>query len=197
MIKKFANRILDFVYKNSDIPNELKEVYQYGIEITVSSIFNIILIIIASLLFRDLLSGLIFLFCFISLRTYSGGYHATTYLRCNIVFLLTYILVEVPCIVLSIYFLLDIRIAEVLLLLFFLPVLIYAPVKNKHKKLDETKIRRNKILSVLIYIILAVIALLLHSCKSPYGMTVVMTLSAVSIMILIEIFMQRRGYHEV
>ena len=196
MIKIIANWILNLVYKNCDIPNDLREAYQYGIEITISSIFNILLILLTSLLFRDVLSGVIFLLCFISLRIYSGGYHATTYLRCSIVFLLTYILVEISHIFLSHYFLSNIRFSEVLLLIFFLPVLIYAPVQNKHKKLDEKKKRKNKILSVIIYIILAVIALLLHSCKSSYGMTMVMTLAAVSTMILIEIFMQRRGFHE-
>ena len=197
MIKIIANWILNLVCKNCDIPNDLREAYQYGIGITISSIFNILLILLTSLLFRDVLSGVIFLLCFISLRTYSGGYHATTYLRCSIVFLLTYILVEISHIFLSHYFLSNIRFSEVLLLIFFLPVLIYAPVQNKHKKLDEKKKRKNKILSVIIYIILAVIALLLHSCRSSYGMTIVMTLAAVSTMILIEIFMQRRGYHEV
>lgn len=193
MIKIIANWILNFVCKNCDISTDLREVYQYGIEITISSIFNILLIIATSLLFRDFLSGMIFLLCFISLRTYSGGYNATTYLRCNVVFLITYILVEISHIFLSHYFLSNIRFSEVLLLIFFLPVLIYAPVHNKHKKLDEKKKHKNKILSVIIYIILAVIALLLHSCKSSYGMTMVMTLAAVSTMILIEIFMQRRG----
>ena len=115
MIKIIANWILNLVCKNCDIPNDLREAYQYGIGITISSIFNILLILLTSLLFRDVLSGVIFLLCFISLRTYSGGYHATTYLRCSIVFLLTYILVEISHIFLSHYFLSNIRFSEVLL----------------------------------------------------------------------------------
>lgn len=197
MIKCVSEKILNFMCKNYDIPSNMKEIYQYGVEITISSIFNILLIIIASLVIGDFISGVIFLVCFIFLRSYCGGYHATTYFRCNIVFLVTYVSVEVASILLSEVFPPDLWIAEVIILLAFLPVLIYAPVKNKHKTLEKRKILKCKMFSAIIYIIAAFLALFLYSHKSIYGMTIIMTLMSIAVMILIEIFMQRRGYHEV
>lgn len=71
----FSGRILSFLVKNTSLPEEETDVYKYGIEITISSLFNIILIIMLSLIFGSIVSGICFLSCFILLRQFTGGYH--------------------------------------------------------------------------------------------------------------------------
>ncbi len=197
MIKYISkNIILNFIYKNCNLPTDMKEVYQYGIEITISSILNISLIIIISLLLGDIVSGIIFLMFFIPLRTYCGGYHATSYLRCNIVFSVTYAMVFFISVLLSPVFKSNLNIAEAILMLGFIPVLVFSPVKNKHKSLSASTAKKCRIISILIYIVLALISIF-FCIRETYGSIMVITLTAVSVMILIEIFMQRRGYHDV
>lgn len=78
----------------------------------------------------------------------------------------------------------------------FIPVLVFSPVKNKHKSLSASTAKKCRIISILIYIVLALISIF-FCIRETYGSIMVITLTAVSVMILIEIFMQRRGYHDV
>lgn len=196
MIKFISDKLFSYMRNNTDIPDDMVDVYRYGIEITISSILNILLIVSASLLMGHLMYGIVFLLFFIPLRSYCGGYHATTYFRCNMVFLLTYIAVYLSSLYLTEYFNDSIQLAEVLLLLAFLPILIFSPVKNVHKTLSEKTAKKCRILSFIIYIVLALTSMYFCFIKSIYGAIMVMTLVAISVMILVEIFMQRRGYHE-
>lgn len=92
MVCWVSSRILNFLLHNLDIHPEMKEAYQYGIEITISSILNIVLILVCSLIVGDILAGITYLFIFIFLRSFTGGYHATTYFRCNATFVVTFII---------------------------------------------------------------------------------------------------------
>lgn len=51
MIKKAAERITKFICKGSEISADMQEVYQYGIELTLSTILNILCIVPASVVF--------------------------------------------------------------------------------------------------------------------------------------------------
>lgn len=75
MIQLLSKKILAFITRNTKIPIDETDVYKYGIEITISSVLNIVLIIILSLLLGNFVSGICFLFCFILLRQFTGGYH--------------------------------------------------------------------------------------------------------------------------
>ena len=196
MIKFIANKLLNFIYKNISLSEDMKEIYQYGIEIMISSIWNFVLILTASLLLGDFISGIVFQLFFIPLRMYCGGYHAASYLRCSIIFVITYVLIFLLGTALSAVFKDYIYIAEVILLLVFIPILIFSPVKNKNKKLSDSTAKKCRVISILLYIILALISII--CCYTEmYGSIMVITLMSVSVMILIEIFMQRRGFHEV
>ena len=143
----------------------------------------------------DVLASVVYLFVFILIRIFTGGYHATSYLRCNIVmvvsFLLTYALYRV-----LIGLNTDIRILEAILLANGLPIIIFSPVKNPHKELTPKKAKKFRVISIVIYICLSVLALTAILFEIQYGTLIIITLTTVSVMILVEIFMQRRGYHE-
>ena len=195
MIKRLADKLTKFICSHINMPTEMIDVYRYGLEITISSILNIILVLCCGLVIGDILASVVYLFVFIFLRLFTGGYHATNYLRCNIVmvvsFLLTYILYRV-LIGLNI----DAKIYEAILLANSLPIIIFAPVKNPHKELTPKKVKKFRVLSIVIYICLSAFALTAILFEIQYGTLIVVTLTAVSVMILVEIFMQRRGYHE-
>lgn len=195
MIVRLADILTKFVGSYINIPSEMADVYRYGFEITISSILNIVLILCCGIITHDVLACVVYLFVFILIRIFTGGYHATSYLRCNIImvvsFLLTYTLYRV-LIDLNI----DIKILEAILLANGLPIIVFAPVKNPHKKLTLNSLKRFRVISIVIYICLSALALAAILFEIQYGTLIIVTLTNVSVMILVEIFMQKEGYHE-
>lgn len=175
---------------------ELEDVYRYGIEITLSSILNICLVMIVSVLIGDPLSGLSFLICFVLLRSYCGGYHADRYYKCNCIMIVLYAISHFGGKMLIHYNLTNFRLMSILLMLAFLPVYAFSPVKNEHKPLSEHKIKRFRILSIIIYILLSLLGLYLISYELLYGSIIIITLMEISVLILIEILKQRRHNDE-
>lgn len=78
MIKKLTNHILSYLISSNAIDDneETKDYYRYGIEITISSLINILLIIIIGIVSGNALESIVFLACFIPLRQFTGGFHA-------------------------------------------------------------------------------------------------------------------------
>lgn len=154
MIQFISQKTVTFMCRYYKVDNtDMLDVYQYGIEITLSSLLNISLVFIISLLLGDFLEGIVFLVCFIPLRSYCGGYHASTYFICNIVFAMTFIGV---CFISKMLFDCltenNLAIYEVIMLLSFLPILKYSPVKNIHKKLDRINAKKCRIISFAVYL---------------------------------------------
>lgn len=192
MINYISKMITNFFLQQESISEDEKEIYQYGVEITISSILNILLVLLLSMLFRSLLSGIVFLMCFIYVRRYTGGYHAETYFRCNSALCITYIVV----------FLISkgIRISNYVLLLFLLISLIivvrYSPVNNIHKSLSKIEKKRYHYLAVTVYIMFSIIGFIIIEVNMFYGKIILLTLFSIALMIIIEIILQGRGIHE-
>lgn len=195
IVRLISSKILSFISKLMEIPSEMKDVYQYGIEITISSIFNTILILLCSLALGDIWTGITYLFIFIFLRSFTGGYHATTYLRCNITMVVTFIITFVLYKVIT-HFAFPISVCEAIALLNLIPIVIFSPVPNKHKPLTDAQKKRSYNLSLIIASVLSLIGLILYTLDLPIGAMIIITVTMVSVLIIIEIFMQRRGYHE-
>jgi len=195
MVCWVSAKILSFISKLVEIPPVAMAAYQYGIEIMISSIFNIILVLLCSLALGDILAGMTYLFIFIFLRSFTGGYHATTYLRCNITMVVTFIITFVLNKIIT-YNAFPLFVCETTALVNLIPIIICAPVPNKHKPLTDTQRKRSYKLSILIASVLSLIGLILYALEIPIGAMIIMTVTMVSVLIIIEIFMQRRGYHE-
>lgn len=194
-MEKFSQVIVNFICNNMTIEDkDMIEIYKYGIEITLSSLINLIMIILCSLILRDLIAGLIFMFCFVLLRSYTGGYHAEKYWRCNVVFLCTFLLTYFLA---RIFVQIELNLYGILIILFFsyIPILKFAPVKNIHKKLTEAKVKRSRKVSTVMYMIFFILTVLCYILNIWYGYMVLTTIISISIMIVIEIFMQNNGYH--
>ena len=194
MIERIALKITNFIFKNTELDSELYEVYKYGIEITISSLLNIVLIIAASIAVSDVISGVVFLAVFIPLRSFVGGYHAKTYFMCNALFLLTYLMIYyinstalgfIDVNLLS-------RLLTVLILLGIIPVIAFAPVENPNKPLSEKQAKISRMIGIAAYIPLSIAGLALYYGDIRYGSFAIITLTSVSVLILIEIIKTKR-----
>lgn len=196
MIEKVSTRLLNFVGSHITIDAELADVYKYGIEISISTALNILLTMIIAFALGEPLCGLTFLSCMILIRSYCGGYHADSYFKCNCMMIILFS-VAYGIGKLILYFeIAEFHIMSSILMLGFIPVYAFSPVKNKHKELSEKKAKKCRIISFVLYIAMSLIGLYLISISSLYGSIIIVTLVEVSVAILVEIYRQRRNENE-
>lgn len=165
------------------------EFLRYGIEITLSSILNIILILFLSIVFHSLREGILFLTVFISTRQFTGGFHASTYFRCNLVFSLCFLAVlglQNAFVNLS----MPIMIAILIMDLFIVSVL--CPIENPNKPIPSGKrYIRFKFLSVLIIFLQGIVSILLVRNGYHIGSTIFYTLQVIAILCILTLVERR------
>lgn len=78
MLNRISLRISTEIMKRAWNIRYGQEVYTYGIEIILSTLAEIISILISAIVFSSFIEGMIFVIVFSSLRLFAGGYHATS-----------------------------------------------------------------------------------------------------------------------
>lgn len=145
MLHSLASAIANRLFNETD--KYPIEVYVYGIELIISSIISTSLIITVGIVTHSLIESLIYIVSFSLIRIYTGGYHCMSYLRCNIVSVLSYIIVYISLLFFenvfaNTYILVSGYTLSILLFLFF------APVKNENKELTKNEETKYKLLSL-------------------------------------------------
>lgn len=72
---------------------EKEPIYIYGLELIISTVIGLIAILIISVALSNIRSGILFIFVFVPLRLFTGGYHAATYYQCFIITNISYMAV--------------------------------------------------------------------------------------------------------
>ncbi len=196
MIEKISTRLLDFVRSHVTIDAELSDVYKYGIEISISTALNILLTMIIAFALGDPLCGIVFLGCMILIRSYCGGYHADSYFNCNCMMIILFSAAYGIGRLILYFKIAEFHIMSSILMLGFIPIYAFSPVKNVHKELSKQKAKKCRIISFVLYIAMSLIGLYLILINSLYGSLIIVTLIEVSVAVLVEIFRQRRNKNE-
>lgn len=82
MFKNQITKIADILIKNGVAEIEYKEIIVYGLTFGIELILNILTTIILGFMFGMVIESLIFLISFSLIRTYAGGYHSQSALKC-------------------------------------------------------------------------------------------------------------------
>jgi len=82
MFGDLSERITERLIENKTIQREDKEIYHYGIQQGLIALVNLGTTIVIGLVFGLLLESILFLVAYMPLRSFSGGYHARTAVRC-------------------------------------------------------------------------------------------------------------------
>ena len=189
MIAGLAKIVTDFFLKNNVIDREDTDVYQYGNEIIISSLFDLLIVLVVGLIYNALINSLLFFVPFFLLRSFSGGYHANTYLKCKIVFLINISL----SLFLSTYASSVYEIYSLVLLLLFSIFVIwgFAPIENENKPLSEEEIIINSKRSKIIGIILFVSIIITYYYNKNISLSLLLSFFSVAVGMIIEYF--RKG----
>ncbi len=142
-----------------------------------------------------ILPSILFLLCYMPLRSFCGGYHAKTHFRCYIysVIMITGILLVAK------YFTFNILVYEILVLVSLVVIFLLAPVEDRNKVLDsdEKRVFRKRactiaVLEVLIYHIFLIIRF-----TNSYKILSIAIISLSMLMIIgwINNYIQRRNMH--
>lgn len=193
MLHFISENIAAFLFdKDSDYP---LEVYTYGIELMISSLIGMTLIIIIGLITNRLFEAIVYIVTLFAVRSFSGGYHANSYLKCNIIYMTAFVAV----------FLLNDFILEYLnfakfyiygfILLSVLAVLFkFSPVENKNKKIDEKDRKKFKIISIISVLMFSVIAILVNTVIGKNELLIVFPVFCViEISMLFDILLKKGG----
>lgn len=188
LAKAFAKHLLT---KNI-IDEEMFEVYVYGAELFLSSVFTDVIIIFVGLMVKQLIPTLLHLLVFILLRRFTGGYHATTYLKCKTTMVVIYVftIISANYVDLSVYWYVLLMVAGNITIFFF------APIENPNKRLDDIKKVRFKILSHISFIALAVAGIVMMNFYDLLGRTLFFSLFSVIVLMITAILMKGEPQRE-
>ena len=117
------------------------------------------------------------------MRKFCGGYHADTYLKCNIVFALNLILINLLIKILNE----DINYILFLMIIFsILTIAKFAPIVNLNKPVGLEKQRKYRIIAIILLIFFALLAIYIFSIQRKISISIIMSLFSVAFAMLIE-----------
>lgn len=170
-----SKKISAFVCGTDCGEEDERSVIEFGIGILLSKMLNLITEIIIGCLFSMLLETVIFLLAFSFLRSYAGGYHASSSLKC---YVSSSAIMAVSLLIIRYA---DMPIANIVFALFGTVIcLIFAPVESQNKPLDEIEkaVYRKRALIVLFLILLVMIC--------SYFLHINFIFTTLSVVLLIE-----------
>ncbi|MFT4105968.1 MAG: accessory gene regulator B family protein [Lacrimispora sp.] len=191
MIKWLSRNIVNWQIQRNILDSGQRALYQYGYEVLLNQVVNILAAIIIAILMRAPVTVFLFLVSYIPLRSFCGGYHARTNGGCTLVSILLTIAV---CII--------VKVAEGSRIFSILPVgfiisglliLWLAPVADKNKPLDEKETVRYRKMSRYIWLAEAVIGMVFWFFKPEITLVIVICHVVLSIMLVYGEQKNRQG----
>lgn len=158
-MKSISDAIANTLWTQGIIQEEDLEICQYGLGIFISSLLEVLSILVISFFIGNLFETMLFFVSFVPLRIYAGGYHANTRLSCYLLSLGVY------CIFTMIMNMLlqdTYWMVNLLTTLFSLSIILtLAPVIHKNKYVNKIELRYYRKFSIWICSIETVTILLL------------------------------------
>ena len=185
MIERISKKLTDYLVAKNVINDDdtTRAYYNYGIEISVSSLLNVTLIIVIGIVSNHIVESIAFLSVFVPIRQFSGGYHASTYFKCNFLFCVLFVILvgmyELTSISITIVF-------EIWILLFIEVVFItVCPVENKNKVLTSELKKKGRMTCIILGGIIEVCGIILRFYGLRWGLILEYTLLLVAALAVI------------
>ncbi len=125
---------------------ENREVYEYGLEVLLSTAASVVFVLLAGALIGKLLETIAFLALFITLRSTAGGFHASTHFRCFLIMMAAYaaamaLVMAVPA---------DVSgwVAMAVSFVSAAVVAMFAPAPHENRPVGEEELRKFRVVSL-------------------------------------------------
>lgn len=158
MIRRTAEGMAFFFVKRGAIEKEDKDIYIYGSELLISEIICTLLVVVISLCTGKFIETVIYLWSYIMLRVYAGGYHASSHRNCITIFNLCYI--GVLCIVEALRYFDILKLLDIVTFIATIIIFSMAPIEDLRKPLDKEekyiyrKKSRKRVLLLFLFVII-------------------------------------------
>lgn len=182
MLTNLCQIIVDFFIKEDIVSEEQRDVYQYGVELSISTLIGLFIVLAIGVLNGRFTESVIFYIIFCLTRAFCGGFHAHSHLLCKVTFICILILVLIMDLVLDN---IEIYYWFVLYLYSLIIVCAFAPVENPNKKLTSYDKKRCKIILIILMVVWLVVMILFYSFGSELYHIVALTLFFVANLMLL------------
>ena len=189
MITKLSHIIADFFIREKIVPEEQREIYEYGFELSISSVIGIILVLAIGLISGRFWESIVFYIVFCFTRLFTGGFHAPSHLLCKLTFssiLLAVLLLD--------WLLHGIEDYYWFVLHFYSVVIVcqFAPIENPNKELTKRHKVKCKVISIIAMAVWLAVMFLFRFLGSKLDHIVALTLFFVSNLMLLGNYYERR-----
>ena len=168
MITFFGKSISLFLCRKNIIAKEEIDIYQYGFEAILSTVLGFIITLLIGLAFNMILLSVIYYGIFVTVRQLTGGYHATSYLKCNILFSLVTFFVLGMTRLICISQMYSLVFHMLLLIISAICIWRFSPVENPSKPLTYKQKDRNHKVAMIILSALCILSSALCAMKRLY-----------------------------
>ena len=167
------------------IDSQNKELYDYGIKSIFNLFINILTSIIIGIYMHKLIIVLLFLLSFITLRTFTGGYHSNSKLTC---YILSNSLILILCIAMNKITINDYIIPGFCILLFAIfSIHKLAPMGSINKPLDEVEIIFfKKIVHIILFLQIIILSISYYFKFYNYTTIILFSLFIISILLILS-----------
>lgn len=134
-MERISRKLTNWLVTKKVITAEEKEVYEYGVFQMLVNVLDTVSILVLAIFFHKVFVVCCYIVCFCMLRKYAGGFHAKSVIGCYMMtvgsaclMLITIGICRMPMAVITAVWL----VSGIIILLF-------APVQNRNKRLDEVE----------------------------------------------------------
>lgn len=188
MLHSLAERIAFFLFDETD--EYPLEIYTYGMELILSSIAETFILIVLGVVFSRFLETLIFIISFSSIRFFTGGYHAKSYVRCAVVTLIIYFICLISHEMINLFTFATVLIISGVIFFGSLIVIgLFTPIENKNKKIEnKQRLKRISLITLVLEFVLFFTGLFADFSQA---LVILPTVLSVGVLMLVEIIRKR------
>lgn len=189
MLTSLCRIIVDFFIRENIVSEEQRDIYQYGIEICVSTLIGLLIVLAIGIFSGKFIESVIFYIVFCLTRAFCGGFHARSHLLCKATLICVLILVLAVDLVLS-----DIENYYWFIVYLYSLIIVYAfaPIENPNKRLTSDDKKRCKIISIILMMVWLVVMIVFYNFGSELYHIVALTLFFVASLMLLGKYSERR-----
>lgn len=191
MIHRISQMITDFLISQKVIQEEEADIYTYGYETTLSAVIDFVIVLVIGAILHRMLIAFIFFTMFVSIRFYTGGFHASTYVKCKATFI-TILLIVLFCSSIK----LSLGAIILIMLQFLITVYCLSPIDNVNKPLDKKEKEKYHKISIIYSFLWSIADIIINFFIPSISSTIASTAFFITVLMIVEIYRKEGNRHD-
>ena len=187
LLNSLSEKIAYFFFSDSsDYPIEI---YVYGIKLLISSLIGMCAISAIGLFTGYFTQAITYIVALSLIKSFAGGYHANSYLKCNVLSVLSFLFALIMYFPLLRMSTMEVMIiTAVIFLTSLLTIILFSPVEHQNKKIEQGDRKKYKLISIVMLCAEIAVSICFYIIFHMDGLLVILpTLIVVDIAILADV----------